>query len=51
MPAAASVERRSGVDLLLNEDEVETARLATELDRLNRERQAIEIETVAANRW
>src|SRR5262247_999648 len=36
-----------GVDLLLNEDEVEAARLAGELDRLNRERQAIEIETVA----
>src|SRR5215468_10165378 len=36
-----------GVDLLLNEDQVEAARLAGELDRLNRERQAIEIETVA----
>jgi single-stranded-DNA-specific exonuclease len=36
-----------GVDLLLNEDEVDAARIAAELDRLNRERQAIEIETVA----
>ncbi len=36
-----------GVDLLLSEDTVEAARLAAELDRLNRERQAIEIETVA----
>jgi single-stranded-DNA-specific exonuclease len=36
-----------GVDLLLHEDEVEAARLAAELDRLNRERQAIEIATVA----
>src|SRR5215468_3288788 len=36
-----------GVDLLLNDDEIEAARLAGELDRLNRERQAIEIETVA----
>jgi len=36
-----------GVDLLLHQDEVETARLAAELDRLNRERQAIEVATVA----
>src|SRR5712672_2403821 len=36
-----------GVDLLLHQDEVEAARLADELDRLNRERQAIEIATVA----
>jgi len=36
-----------GVDLLLHQDEVEAARLAGELDRLNRERQAIEIATVA----
>src|SRR5215468_5664019 len=36
-----------GVDLLLTEDPVEAARLAGELDRLNRERQAIESETVA----
>jgi single-stranded-DNA-specific exonuclease len=36
-----------GVDLLLNDDTVEAARLAAELDRLNRERQAIEIQTVA----
>src|SRR5262249_41612207 len=36
-----------GVDLLLNEDEVEAARIATGLDRLNRERRAIEIERVA----
>src|SRR4029453_13937083 len=36
-----------GVDLLLNEDEIDAARLPGELARLNRERQAIEIETVA----
>jgi single-stranded-DNA-specific exonuclease len=36
-----------GVDLLLHQDEIEAARLAAELDRLNRERQAIEIATVA----
>jgi single-stranded-DNA-specific exonuclease len=36
-----------GVDLLLQEDPSECARLAAELDRLNRERQAIEIATVA----
>src|SRR5882724_8160287 len=36
-----------GVDLLLHQDEVEAARLAAELGRLNRERQAIEIATVA----
>jgi len=36
-----------GVDLLLTEDPGEAARLAGELDRLNRERQAIEAETVA----
>src|SRR5262247_843477 len=36
-----------GVDLLLGADEVEAARLAAELDRLNRERQAIEVATVA----
>src|SRR4051794_10893391 len=36
-----------GVDLLLGEDPVEGARLATELDRLNRERQAIEQSTLA----
>jgi single-stranded-DNA-specific exonuclease len=36
-----------GVDLLLHQDEVEAGRLAAELDRLNRERQAIEIATVA----
>jgi single-stranded-DNA-specific exonuclease len=36
-----------GVRLLLEEDPVEAARIAAELDRLNRERQAIELETVA----
>src|SRR3954469_21971662 len=36
-----------GVDLLLNEDEIDAARLAAELDRLNRERQAIEVATLA----
>jgi single-stranded-DNA-specific exonuclease len=36
-----------GVDLLLQEDPTECARLAAELDRLNRERQAIEVATVA----
>ena len=36
-----------GVDLLLGEDPTECARLAAELDRLNRERQAIEIATLA----
>src|SRR5262249_38975678 len=36
-----------GVDLLMQEDASECARLAEELDRLNRERQAIEAATVA----
>jgi single-stranded-DNA-specific exonuclease len=36
-----------GVDLLLSEDEIEAARLAAELDRLNRERQAVELATLA----
>jgi single-stranded-DNA-specific exonuclease len=36
-----------GVDLLLQDDPTECARLAAELDRLNRERQAIEVATVA----
>ncbi len=36
-----------GVDLLLQDDPTESARLAAELDRLNRERQAIELETLA----
>ncbi len=36
-----------GVDLLLNDDPAESARLAAELDRLNRERQAIELATLA----
>src|SRR3954462_4587655 len=36
-----------GVDLLLHDDPSECARLAGELDRLNRERQAIEVATVA----
>jgi single-stranded-DNA-specific exonuclease len=36
-----------GVRLLLEEDPIEAARIAAELDRLNRERQAIEMETVA----
>jgi single-stranded-DNA-specific exonuclease len=36
-----------GVRLLLEDDPIEAARIAAELDRLNRERQAIEMETVA----
>jgi single-stranded-DNA-specific exonuclease len=36
-----------GVDLLLSDDPTECARIAAELDRLNRERQAIEVATVA----
>ncbi|MEA2937264.1 MAG: single-stranded-DNA-specific exonuclease [Alphaproteobacteria bacterium] len=36
-----------GVDLLLHGDPTEAARLAAELDRLNRERQVIEVATVA----
>ncbi len=36
-----------GVDLLLQADPSEAERLAAELDRLNRERQAIEVATVA----
>jgi single-stranded-DNA-specific exonuclease len=36
-----------GTDLLMHDDPSECARLAAELDRLNRERQAIEIATVA----
>jgi len=36
-----------GVRLLLEEDPVEAARIAAELDRLNRERQAMELETLA----
>ena len=36
-----------GVRLLLEEDPVEAARIAAELDRLNRERQVIEMGTVA----
>jgi single-stranded-DNA-specific exonuclease len=36
-----------GVDLMLSDDPIECARLAAELDRLNRERQAIELATLA----
>ena len=36
-----------GVRLLLEDDPIEAARIAAELDRLNRERQAIELETLA----
>jgi single-stranded-DNA-specific exonuclease len=36
-----------GVRLLLENDPIEAAKIAAELDRLNRERQAIEIETLA----
>src|SRR5438874_291336 len=36
-----------GVDLMLADDPVECARLAAELDHLNRERQAIELATLA----
>ncbi len=36
-----------GVRLLLEDDPIEAARIAAELDRLNHERQAIELETLA----
>ncbi len=36
-----------GVRLLLEDDPTEAAKIAAELDRLNRERQAIEVETLA----
>ena len=36
-----------GVDLLLGDDPTECARIAAELDRLNRERQTIELSTLA----
>ena len=36
-----------GVRLLIEDDPIEAARIAAELDRLNRERQTIEMETVA----
>ena len=36
-----------GVRLLIEDDPVEAAKIAAELDRLNRERQAIEVETLA----
>ena len=36
-----------GVRLLLEDDPIEAARIAAELDRLNRERQTIELETLA----
>jgi single-stranded-DNA-specific exonuclease len=36
-----------GVKLLIEEDPIEAAKIAAELDRLNRERQVIEVETVA----
>jgi single-stranded-DNA-specific exonuclease len=36
-----------GVDLLLQQDPTEAARLAAELDRLNRERQQVEVTTLA----
>ena len=36
-----------GVRLLLEDDPIEAAKIAAELDRLNRERQAIELETLA----
>jgi single-stranded-DNA-specific exonuclease len=36
-----------GVELLLNEDVTDAARLAAELDHLNRERQAVELATLA----
>ncbi len=47
MPAGASAGPISGVRLLLEDDPIEAARIAAELDRLNRERQMIEVETVA----
>ncbi|MGD0023834.1 MAG: single-stranded-DNA-specific exonuclease RecJ [Xanthobacteraceae bacterium] len=36
-----------GVQLLIENDPIEAAKIAAELDRLNRERQAIELETLA----
>ena len=36
-----------GVDLLMQDDASECARIAAELDRLNRERQTIEVATLA----
>src|SRR6202167_5009930 len=36
-----------GVRLLIEDDPIEAAKIAAELDRLNRERQAIELETLA----
>ena len=36
-----------GVRLLMEDDPIEAAKIAAELDRLNRERQAIELETLA----
>ena len=36
-----------GVRLLIEDDPIEAARIAEELDRLNRERQIIEMDTVA----
>jgi len=36
-----------GVRLLIEDDPVEAAKIAAELDRLNRERQAIELDTLA----
>ena len=47
MPAAASAAPTSASICCCSEDPIEAARIAAELDRLNRERQAIEIATVA----
>ena len=47
MPAGASGAPISARDLLMEDDPIEAARIAAELDHLNRERQAIEQATLA----
>ena len=47
MPAAASAEPISACGSCCETDPIEAAKIAAELDRLNRERQAIEQETLA----
>ena len=47
MPAAASAAPISACGSCIEDDPTEAAKIAAELDRLNRERQAIELETLA----
>ena len=47
MPAGASAARRSASSCCSTDDPTECARIAAELDRLNSERRAIEVATVA----